>query len=664
MESIAFEEFGIDKCRNENCNQLYNADSIKLAVWLYGVIFLHEEKQFECADPVFGPSENEKKIMDEKTNGYAGITCPKCLKTNFYKMKAREIKKFKKFLNSWSMLKKSDPDDKGQSLTWMPELISVNLRYYSPFGERSAALKDFCIHEYAYDKPIDTLEFSDDFITTILGEPKDLQGSFCSYDISDNIEPAGTYTGIYWFDEKSIAEITNDENEKKKRLFPRYHYFHDLMEKIDALLTYNYYYGRQIGQVLIDTEESMKKDLKNYEFHYLKKEDIDKRKKQIEIDFEKSGKFFGILISDPIEFNLFIREPLKNCDYFWITGDPFSGKGMPEDFSFGSYSDEDTEFSTGVRNNHKKMVELIQENFHKQYVQEFLKDNLIDFLEEYEGLLQSSTFSYAAVWELKESYLKGLFKATQIGLRSELPYAMYREGEGWKIVFDGKSFGGLRGKGFLWMYLTLFHQPSPVYYTSLHDTYEAKSAQGTGDQVAYGNNPDENFQSRGHKDFEQETYEKKTTEYMEKTEQLTETRSGVLTKQYYADPTTIKKFKEELEEKELAIEQAQSVGNIELLEERMDALTEFLEFYEKKIGIRKVKTGKGKRDYKIISSKFKDERYQKINGKIKKNYRDALSVLKDIKEAEKLHAHFLKYFRSEDGAFIYEAPAGIDWHLD
>jgi hypothetical protein len=571
MESTAFEKFGIDKCRNENCDQLYNEDFIKLAAWLYGVIFLHEENRIECADPISGPSEAEIMKRDEITKGYTGITCPKCNKTNFYKMKAREIEIFKKFLNSWSMPSGNNPGE-NQPASWMPEYIPVNLRYYSPFGKRTAALKDLCVYGYAYDKPIDTLDFFDDFITTVAGEDTDLQGTFCSYSSSDK-KPAGTYTGIYWFDKDSIAKITNGDNESEKRLFPRYYYFHDLMEKIDELLKYNYYSGLKIDQVLTDAEESMKTDLDNYKFHYLKKKDIENRKTQVDIDHEKSGKFFGILISDPMEFNPFMREPQKICDYFWVKRDPFHGKGIPKDFSFANQSEEDTELATTIKDNHKEMVDLIQENFHKQFVQEFLKDNLIDFLEEYEGLIQSNKFSYAAVWELKESYLEGLFKATRIGLRSEVPYAMYREGESWKIVFNGKAFGGLRGKGFLWIYLTLFHQPSPVYYTSLHDTYGAKSDHGTGDQVAYADNPDENFESRGHKDFEQKAFETKTTDYMKKTEQLTETFSGVLTKQFYADPTTIKKLKEELEEKELAIEQARLEGNIDLLEEKMDALT-------------------------------------------------------------------------------------------
>jgi len=641
MESIAFEEFGIDKCRNENCNQLYNADSIKLAVWLYGVIFLHEEKQFECADPVFGPSENEKKIMDEKTNGYAGITCPKCLKTNFYKMKAREIKKFKKFLNSWSMLKKNDPDDKGQSLTWMPELISVNLRYYSPFGERSAALKDFCIHEYAYDKPIDTLEFSDDFITTILGEPKDLQGSFCSYDISDNIEPAGTYTGIYWFNEKSIAEITNDENEKKKRLFPRYHYFHDLMEKIDALLTYNYYYGQKIGQVLIDTEESMKKDLKNYEFHYLKKEDIDKRKKQIEIDFEKSGKFFGILISDPIEFNPFIREPLKNCDYFWITGDPFSGIGLPEDFSFGSYSDEDPEFSTGVRNNHKKMVELIQENFHKQYVQEFLKDNLIDFLEKYEGLLQSNTFSYAAVWELKESYLDRLHEATNQGLGLEKPFSFHYAGPGWTIRFNNNFIPGLRDSGLQYVYFLL---SNPNEYFSYSDL-----------DIAGGIDPSQCSRKGQHKLSSQGGGNNNNDKKPKKT-------IGVHDMMDDEGYRSFKKEKMKLEQALSEAKQNNDIPRIQIAEQKLDEFITYLQEYY--ISFRKTK-----KEFPVMEAKKRYDRIEKsISRAIKKIESHNPELYLHL--AQSIHGLSNKFYRnaglrklSAEGSVMYKSDPNIEWHL-
>ena len=465
MESTAFEKFGIDKCRNENCDQLYNEDSIKLAAWLYGVIFLHEENRIECADPISGPSEAEIMKWNEETKGYTGITCPKCNKTNFYKMKTREIKNFKKFLNSWSMSNKNNPD-KDQSASWRPALIPENLRYYSPFGKRTAALNDLCVYEYAYDKPIDTLDFFDDFITTVAGEDTDSQGSFCSYSSSDK-EPAGTYTGIYWFDKDSIAEITNGDNEPEKRLFPRYYYFHELMEKIDALLKYNYYSGLKIDQVLTDAEESMKTDLDNYKFHYLKKKELESRKTQVDIDHEKSGKFFGILISDPIELNPFMREPQIICDSFWVKRNPFSGKGMPKDFSFANQSDEDTELATAKKNNHKEMVDLIQENFHKQFVQEFLKDNLIDFLEEYEGLIQSNKFSYAAVWELKESYLEGLHKETNKGLREVKPYSFHFNSPGWTIRFNNQPIPGLRDIGLKYIHYLICEKNESISISNL-----------------------------------------------------------------------------------------------------------------------------------------------------------------------------------------------------
>jgi len=378
-----------------------------------------------------------------------------------------------------------------------------------------------------------------------------------------------------------MAEITNYENEKKKKVFPRYHYFHDLMEKIDSLLKYNYYNGMQIGQVLIDTEESMKKDLKNYEFHYLKKEDIEKRKKQIEIDFEKAGKFFGILISDPIEMNPFIREPLNNCDCFWVEGDPFYDKGIPKDFSFGNQSDEDTEFSTAIRNNHKKMVDLIQENFHKQYVQEFLKDNLIDFLKKYEGLTQSNKFSYAAVWELKERYLEGLHLKVLDGLSDESRYAMKREGKGWKIIFDGVISSPLTGRGFDYIYYLLSNENEYYYHYELYlaggggnpdDRGKGKSTQNRGSQVEHDDSSGDVYKKpqpmikqkelnglfERMKKIENEIHDAKEFEKKRKEEALIDERDGLI--KYIAQVYDFKKKKIRFEKNDDTIKVTNSVG--------------------------------------------------------------------------------------------------------
>ncbi|MBT3805638.1 MAG: hypothetical protein HOG03_13735 [Desulfobacula sp.] len=643
MESIVFEKFGIDKCLHRKCDQQYNKDSIKLAVWLYGVIFLHEEKRHENADPILGPSKHEIMLWYEKTKGYIGITCPKCLKISFYKMRALDIKEFENFLNSWSIPNKNDQDTKKQSLSWVPELNTLNLRYYSPFRGTNAVLKDFCIYDYAYDRPTDTLEFFDDLVISVAGDNKDLENSFCSYNMTNKTEPAGTYIGIYWFDEKSIAEIINYENEKREKLFPRYHYFHDLMEKIDSLLKYNYYIGQQIDQALAVSEEWMKEDLRNYELHYRTKEDIEKRKKQIKIEHKKSLKLFNILISDPIELNPFTREPLKNCDYLWIKKNPFSGKGIPEDFSFGNQHDEDIELSSDMRNNHKRMVDLVHENFHKQYVQEFLKDSLIDFLKKYEGLIQFNPFSYAAVWDLKESYLKRLYKATIKGLSEDAPHVMKKEGKGWTIRFNGgKPKRALTDKGFGWIYIILSLPRQKIYYSALSDIYENKKSK-------LDKNKDNNKHS---------TLTEKIITSMENAGELS--ISTKVSQQHYADTKMCNAVLKKVEDTLKKIKKAERDGEFEKVRQLKKNLIKSKDNLAK-FGI-KWKIIKKTNKIIVQSDKFNDSGGSTTTGgAIKKSYDRALETIKPIDKD--LYSHFTTYIHKEGGAFIYEPPEGFDWHL-
>jgi len=632
MESVAFEEFGIKGCLFDDCDQQFNQDSIKVAVWLYGVVFLHEEKRYECADSIFGErSEHEKIIMDKQTEGFIGITCPKCLRTNLYKKRIKEIKEFKNFLSSWNLSNKNDQGNKKLSSNWMSGLIPVDLKYYSPFSETNDVLNDFCIHSYAYDKQIDTLCFSDDFAMTFAGEEKNFENSFCSYDISDKSEPGGTHISIHWFPKEKIAEITKYENENGGRLFPRYHYFHDLMVKIDPLLKYNYFAGEQIDQMLADAKNSMKTDLRNYEFHYHKKERIEGQKRQNEIDFESPKNFFDILISDPVEFKTFLGKPVKNCDYLWIKNNPFSCKGLPLDFSFENQPDGYTEIAAELKSVHKKKVGRIRDNFTKQYVQDFLKANLVDFLEEYEGLIQSNQFSYAHLWRLKESYLGGLYNTVNKGLRNDVPFAMYSEGETWRIIFNSEAKSFKNDLGFLWIYLALLHQDTPVYYTSLNDTYE--------------NRP---------KNIEKDD---EIIEYMKYTEELSVNYGGNLTKQFYADKRAIAEYTKKIENYLSGIESAKAYGETDQALYLHEKSNEFIDDLKKT----KIECIIKDREVIVKPSKFKDSDYRDINGKIKKNYSDAMKKIK--KENHALHEYFAKHIQKKDGAFIYKPSEDIDWHL-
>ena len=631
MESIEFEKFGIDKCPDENCNQAYTENIIKLSVWLQGIIFLTQDERNEGGDPLLSDLGQEKTQEVKATFGYIGITCPKCLKTSLYKKTVQEVREFKTFLSSWPIPIKDVQDGSNEAPAGIFNTIPMNLRYYSPFGQTNIDLKDFDIHGYAYDKQVDTLDFFDDYGSFIAGEEKDLKTPFCSYNILDENEPAGIYTSIHWFDGKEILELVKLENQKRVRIFPRYHYFHDLMGEIDSLLKYNYFFGQQIDQMLADAENSMKTDLRNYELHYHKKERIEGQKRQNEIDFESPKNFFDILISDPVELKPFLGKPLENCDYLWIKIDPFHGKRLPVDFSFENQPDEYNEIASGLRNIHEKMVDLVQKNYTKQYVQEFLKGNLVDFLEQYEENIQSNESSYAHIWWLKESYLEGLYKAVDTGLRDDVPYAMYSEGETWRIVFKSETKSFKDDLGFLWIYLALLHQGKPVYYTSLNDTYENRPKNIDNDDDII--------------------------EYMKYTEELSVNYGGNLTKQFYADKRAITEYTKKIEDYLIGAENAKAHGETDQAIYLKDKLDEFIDDLKKTKIDCTIKDG----EVKVMPSKFKDSNYRDINGKIKKNYSDAIKKIK--KENPALHDHFVKYLTKKDGAFIYNQPDNFKWHL-
>ena len=688
MESVPFEKFGIDKCLNENCNQQFTDHSIKLAVWLKGVIFLVQNMRYACNDST---SDQPLFFYHEKDiNGYVGITCPKCQKTNLYRKSVEEVKQFKGFLSSGiSTIGKETKSVIGNSSFRPYGHFPLNLRYYSPIPLNGELQKKFDIEECAFD-PTDRNYFFDDIKIFIRGQNNDLDSQFCSiiqegylnndplYGHASNSFPVGDEAYIYWFREDQIPTLIDFENEKNERIFPRYHYLPELLTKAAALLRYNYQSDTMSSKTRFELKFMMRKYCEQVTTDKNNKLDqppsfedlLEKKKNDIISDPKMPGNFLEFLFLEPHIVGDFPGQILKHSEFLWVENNPLNGRGLPDDFIFGKSYGDFGKMADEVLDSHRKRVERIRTNQSKQYVQEFLKENLVVFLKKYEALIQSNTFSYAAIWELKESYLEKLYQKVNIGLRDEVPYVIYREGNSWKIVFDGKPFGGLTGMGFLWLYLTILHQPSPVYYTALHDTYVAKQNEDTDNQTEYGSDPDDgasNVHRRGHADFEQESYEKKRTENVQFTDQMALTYSGVLTKQYYADPETLEKYGDELEDKEFALEKARSSGDLEELEEKMDDLSSFLETIEKYYGIRKIKikARPGEKDYKLVSSKFKDKRHKKIGINIRKNYRDAITTLKKIKDPaiNDLLDHLSKHFRSEGGAFIYTPPEGFNWHL-
>jgi len=650
MESVPFEKFGISQCKFDECDQKFNTNSVALAVWLYGVILLKqlkspiltEERELEAKEDILGITltEQETLKMREETKGFIGITCPKCRKTSLYETNYNGLTDFEMMLQS-SLKNRSHFHEKPYEFS-TTKPIPIALKYYSPvqmpsdlrerFSEES-----FYYSEYAYEG---VLPFSDElgvsFVDDTLNPP---ENSFASYSEWSVPEPAGSSVCLEWFDEKKLSEIIEHENEKSVRILPRYHYYQDLMDKCDNLLRYKLYTGSNFDQELKKIENLLEEDLldeeakRPFRFHHVAVKRSKRHQQYLDFDPKKFGKFLNILISEPIEFNPFVKDNKWINNYLWADKDPFKGQGLPMDFAFEDQDDKNDVKSDELKKSHNKMVSLVQGNFHKQYVQEFLRENLVDFLEEYEELIQRNKFSYAHVWKLKESYLEGLYRAANRGLRDDKPFSMHAEGEVWKIRFNNNTKSYKNDLGFLWIYMALQYKGKPVYYSSLHDTYSTKPGAIQNDN--------------------------EIIVYMKNKEELSVNTGGNLTKQYYSDKKAVLNYKKRTETILTALENARAHGESEQayeLERELKKLTNEIKIAGIDCKIE---------NYKIVrfkAKKFKDSNYEDINDKIKKNFRDALKKIK--KEQPVLFEHFNTHIKRKGGAFIYEPPEEIAWHLD
>jgi len=661
MEPITFDEFGIEKCLNENCNQLYNKDSIKLTVWLYGVILLIQDETHQDGDPIFGYSRQENMSSAKEIFGYIGITCPKCHRTIFYKKSALDVRKFKTFLGTWLKLNQSIQGKNGDPSVESVGPIPLNLRYYSPFPIKNEKLNEFDSVQYDFDEPEDDSYFQDDLNIFISGEEKDLNTWFCTY-FQNKSTPVGIQTWIYWFKEQDIPIILELENKTGDRILPRYHYFSELMDKTDSLFKYKYQFEKQIETAKADYTRLMQEKIKN-QTHSIPKKDMNSKgsnelpsfkvfleKRQVEnaIDPKMTGDFFNVLISDPFPLKDITHKPIKHCDYLWIKKDPFSEKKMSEEFIFGDQSDEFDSKAHDIMKTHEAMVDLARNNFTKRYVQEFLKDNLIDFLEEYEELFSSNQYSYAAVWELKGSYLEGLYNATKKGLREIKPYSFHFNSPGWTIKFNNQSVSGLRGKGLKFIHYLICNQNNGVNLFELNDVEGIDtSIEKRKKQIGNQKMGDKSKKSKK-KVFGS------NKQFFESTEMM--------------DYRGIREMEKQNEELEKALSDAEQNNDVPAIEVAKQELDEFITYHEEYFI-----PGKGKKPRRFIAKENKD-----LRRRVELAISRAIEKIKN--HNNELYWHFAqsiyglprvfyksagtKYLFLENFEMMYKPDPDIEWHLD
>jgi hypothetical protein len=415
-----------------HCDQHYSEESIKIATFLYGAFFLAD-----------------------KETAYVGITCPSCLKTIYKKDSVQKINVTLNNLSSFIDLGNSQLDP--------------NLRYFSSTRtshEKIPEIEMFDIPQYEiltgpdfYDNELEAfLEFQID-------NPKFEEEYLCSF-ISSGPRCMGYHCLVLWFKPDEIDRLVKIENEDSIKIFPRYYYKSSLIEEVNFLCWENYLYERDLIDAMRDYEERKEKLKKKLKFAGIDSNKIEELcisnlgitpaglnnmlgqfREQKAKNFSFSSKFFEILASDsnPWEKPLSTHAEHKGL---WKTKFPFQRKKVPE--SFSSFDSSDYE-KKPEKNTHQKMVDEIEPNFSKSYVQIFLSENQINFIKEYVDLTETPFFSYADLWELKEKYLKLLYNHIKKEALHESQYVFCKEGGSWRVIYNGKNTGGYNGTGFKYL---------------------------------------------------------------------------------------------------------------------------------------------------------------------------------------------------------------------
>ncbi len=630
------------QCSHKDCGQIFNESNLRLAIYLNGIFFL---------------------VKPEK--GIIGFTCPRCQRTVTNSASYNDILKIKDILsNSLVEVESYSESEDGKMLVNPKSNFDASLDYLSPFMLSSEVMNELDISYLGlnYNKDSSASVEIERYI-----EEEELKDWYYSF-AGDPNNPISTFRTVYWFDEGNIGRCLNYEAEHRVRIFPRYHYRTDLVTQIHSLLGINYFMGKTFEQAKVDHEKENEQLIENLTT-YAREHNLNVEKLLEDNNINESFALIDIIeqnesriANDPIIPAQFLKiltsgpNPLGNltadiCNYLWASVNPFENRPFPE-FFVDEIDDPDLGVKIHEKNEeHIKMAKRVQENSFKQYTQEFLRENVVAFLEEYENLIQSYQFSYADVWKLKNNYLVDLYKIVNKGLRDEVPYAMYREGEGWKIVYDGESVSGLRGKGFEWIYNIISNPGNKVYYRALHELSEGNKNQN---------------------EAEEDTFGEDALEGAIEADDLSVSDELPLVDKNEAEIIDQKTYQKAYKKLFLEKEEAEAKGNPAKVGRKADEISIFLKHLddnniEYECDGSKLKfISKGTTETKKVTEKqdHTGTKYKIINDKIKKNYRDALSKLKSIRKAKELHAHLLKNIVKEGGAFIYKPSEDIVWHID
>ena len=395
-------------CTNPDCIQLFPLPAFRIAVYLYGVIFLLGRK-----------------------DGYMGIVCPKCLNTSLQKYQKSEISDILKGLGNrihqitkkeisdnlfkiseneyWGFLNEQEisnyhpytggllshleyntfqhnPEDLLPSFN-TPNTHHHSISSYEDYGYKGR--KKFSIRS-----AILKADVASQFSQSDLQEKIGGSGYYISY--ATEVLINGTHLKLFGFKDNEITDLLKIENEHKKKIFPRHIYHSQIRESCE-----NFCKNKDIKRIihsieLIDFFE-YKKNRRGIEAILNKGTEKD----QVSI----SSAFMEFLKEDNASQILHpkaLRSLTKISNILKDTG--FSRPLSDFDLSphVKTLIDEEKKYAD--------MYDHVWNVFKTDPMQLELIKEALDFILTYRQSVKWTDCSDSSIWNLKRNYLNGLFK--------------------------------------------------------------------------------------------------------------------------------------------------------------------------------------------------------------------------------------------------------------
>jgi hypothetical protein len=384
-------------------------------------------------------------------DGAFGLSCinPECEKTFFGRANEREFKWFvDNFITNpfvFYPVDREHPEKVTETKAYTTYGYHVPSFYFDADNE---IFTSYMIPYFPLDSHQETLEGQENEILSAYKNPK-FNNFWCSF-LPGFMPPVQPQSMAIWFNRKDLLSLLEIENFHRMRVFPRYIPINSHYEKAEQLsASHSISLKIGLGDIGSDLDEVLSRlqqikplegiiigNLK-YAETSIKPETYGLHKIINELGTAGNQFFLDILTTDPTlfggtgidPFSIFLRRVLKVDNPFLDDSKPFTLTNI--DYEKIDNQDEEEKHSASVKK--------IRDNSTTPAVQDWLTDNIDEFIVDYELISAYAGFSYAEIWRIIKRHVKRLSFHLDIELRKIAKYAFYKEGEYFTIIFNASD---------------------------------------------------------------------------------------------------------------------------------------------------------------------------------------------------------------------------------